>query len=109
MTLPICCYTQGSLLEPTQSRALNLTMSANFVCFSLIRPKPSRLFLHPSLLPQHNSKMDMSCPSPGLPCPNKRAHLPKLVLLQQRPSVPPSFPLLIVTSVLRPSESCWEI
>lgn len=42
-----------------------------FLSFSFIRPKPSRLFLHPSLLPQHNSKwMCVVVPS-GLLCPNK--------------------------------------
>lgn len=98
-------------MGPTQPRALNLTMSAIFVCFSFIRPKPSRLFLHPSLLPQHNSKMDMSCRTPGLLCPNKAtAHLPNLALLQQRLRVPPSsFPLLVVTSVLRSSENYWDV
>lgn len=39
------------------------------------KPKPSRLFLHPSLLPQHNSKrmrvVVLSPPSPGLLCPTK--------------------------------------
>lgn len=54
------------MLEPTQSRALNLTMSANFVCFSFIRPKQSRLFLHPSLLPQHNSRYVLSFPWPPM-------------------------------------------
>lgn len=84
-------------MGPTQPRALNLTMSAIFVCFSFIRPKPSRVFLHPPHLPQHNSKMDMSCCTPGLLCPNKAtAHLPNLVLLQQRLSA----------SLFSPSPGC---
>lgn len=42
-----------------------------FLSFSFIRPKPSRLFLHPSLLPQHNSKrMCVVVPS-GVLYPNK--------------------------------------
>lgn len=63
-----------------------------FVCFSFIRPKPSRLFLHPSLLPQHNSKrMCVVIPS-GLLCPT--APLPFLMLpplLRQRLRKPPSW------------------
>lgn len=86
---------RGSAGRPT--RALNLTMCALFCLFlslSFIRPKPSRLFLHPSLLPQHNSKrMCVVVPS-GLLCPNKpTAPLPNPApLLRQRLRKPPHPP-----------------
>lgn len=78
--------------------------------FSFIRPKPSRLFLHPSLLPQHNSKrMCVVVPS-GLLCPNKpTAPLPNPApLLRQRLRKPPT-PLLVVTSVPCSSDNCWDV
>lgn len=70
-----------------------LFFSFSFCLFlSFIRPKPSRLFLHPSLLPQHNSKrMCVVIPS-GLLCPT--APLPFLMLpplLRQRLRKPPSW------------------
>lgn len=77
------------------------------VSLSFIRPKPSRLFLHPSLLPQHNSKrMCVVIPS-GLLCPT--APLPFLMLpplLRQRLRKPP---LLVVTSLPCSTDSCWDV
>lgn len=82
--------------------------SFSFCLFlSFIRPKPSRLFLHPSLLPQHNSKrMCVVIPS-GLLCPT--APLPFLMLpplLRQRLRKPP---LLVVTSLPCSTDSCWDV